>query len=103
LALAQAGSSTGTTDLNVKTYIEYFDRTWSDLMKKQDQFPLQDYGERSMLTTWKVSYDQVLRRSETAAWLLRLWAFFHHDDFWYELLAKSGDIPHNLEMTQSIT
>jgi tetratricopeptide (TPR) repeat protein len=66
-------------------------------MTKQDQFPLQDYGERSMLTTWKVSYDQVLRRSETAAWLLRLWAFFHHDDFWYELLAKSGDVPHNFE------
>lgn len=78
------------TNLDVKTYIKYFDRTWSDLMKKQDQFPLQDYGERSMLTTWKLSYNQVMRQSETAAWLLRLWAFFHHDDLWHGLLAKSG-------------
>ena len=80
------------TDLDVKTYIDFFDRTWFDLMGKQDQFPLEEYGERSMLTTWKISYDQVLRRSEAAAWLLRLWAFFHHDDLWYGLLAKSGDI-----------
>jgi tetratricopeptide (TPR) repeat protein len=96
LALSQAGSFIGLSNIGVKEYIQYFDETWSDLMKKQDQFPLQDYGQRSMLTTWKISYDQVLRRSETAAWLLRLWAFFHHDDFWFGLLDNSGDIAHNL-------
>jgi len=58
-------------------------------MQKQDQFRLQGCGERSMLTTWKISYDQVLRRCEAAAWLLRLWAFFYHDDLWYGLLAAS--------------
>ena len=66
-------------------------------MQEQERFLLQDQGERSMLTTWKLSYDQVLRQSEAAAWLLRLWAFFHHDDFWYGLLAKSGDIILDLE------
>jgi len=81
LALTQAGAFIGRTGDDVQTYIDYFDRTWSNLMEKQDQFPLQEYGERSMLTTWKLSYDQVLRQSEAAAWLLRLWAFFYHDDF----------------------
>jgi tetratricopeptide (TPR) repeat protein len=90
LALAQAGSFIGMTNCDVQKYIYHFGRTWSDLMQKQDQFSLQEYGERSMLTTWKLSYDQVLRQSETAAWLLRLWAFFYHDDLWYGLLAKSG-------------
>jgi hypothetical protein len=88
LALTQAGAFIGRTGVNVQTYIDYFDRTWSDLMEKQNQFPLKEYGERSMLTTWKLSYDQVLRQSEAAAWLLRLWAFFHYDDFWYGLLEK---------------
>jgi tetratricopeptide (TPR) repeat protein len=87
LALAQAGCFIGMTDCGVQKYIGHFDSTWSDLIEKQDQFPLQEYGERSMLTTWKVSYDQVRRRSELAAWLLRQWAFFYHDDFWYGLLA----------------
>ena len=89
MALAQAGSFIGRTGVDVPKYIEFFDKTWSDLMEKQDQFPLQEYGERSMLTTWKMSYDQVLRQSENAAWLLRLWAFFYHDDLWYGLLAQS--------------
>jgi tetratricopeptide (TPR) repeat protein len=97
LALAQAGSFIGQTGVEVPTYIEFFDKTWSDLMEKQDQFPLQEYGERSMLATWKISYDHVLRRSKTAAWLLRLWAFFYYDDFWYGLLSKSHEIALNVE------
>jgi tetratricopeptide (TPR) repeat protein len=96
LALAQAGSFIGMADLDVQTYVSYFDKTWSDLMQKQDDFPVQGY-ERSMLTTWKISYEKVLRQSETAAWLLRLWAFFYHDDFWYGLLAKSHDVALNIE------
>jgi tetratricopeptide (TPR) repeat protein len=96
LALAQAGSFIGLSNIGVKEYIQYFDETWSDLMQNHDRFPSQDY-QRSMLTTWKISYDQVLRRSETAAWLLRLWAFFYHDDFWYGLLAKSASFLQDLK------
>jgi len=88
LALAQAGAFIGRTGVDVQTYIDYFNKTWSNLMEKQDQFPLQGYGEQSMLTIWKLSYDQVLRQSEAAAWVLRLWAFFYHDDFCYGLLEK---------------
>jgi tetratricopeptide (TPR) repeat protein len=88
LALAQAGCFIGMSDIGVHTYITIFDSAWSNVMRKQDDFPVQGY-ERSMLTTWKISYDQVLRRSEAAAWLLRLWAFFYHDDFWYGLMAAS--------------
>jgi tetratricopeptide (TPR) repeat protein len=88
LALTQAGAFIGRTCVDVQTYIDYFDRTWSYLMEKQDQFPLQEYGERSILTTWKLSYDQVLWQSEAAVWFLRLWAFFYYDDFWYGLLEE---------------
>jgi len=83
----------------VPTYLRYFDTTWSRLMQKQERFLLQGQGERSMLTTWKLSYDQVLRQSEAAAWLLRLWAFFHHDDFWHGLLVmRDGNAPANEEV-----
>jgi tetratricopeptide (TPR) repeat protein len=61
-------------------------------MGKQSRFLLQENGERSMLTTWKISYEQVLRQSEAAAWLLRLWAFFHHDDVWHGLLAAGVEL-----------
>ena len=56
-------------------------------MKKHDRFPLQEYGDRSVLTTWKMSYKQVQSQSEEAAGLLRLWGFLDRGDLWYELVA----------------
>ena len=42
------------------------------LMEKQDRFPPEEYGDRSVLTTWMVLYEQVKKQSEAAAWLLKL-------------------------------
>ncbi|KAK3616779.1 hypothetical protein LTR22_026953 [Elasticomyces elasticus] len=80
LALTQAGAYIGRTGIDVPTYIRHFDGTWSNLVRKQDRFPLQEYAERSMLTTWKISYEQVLRQSKAVALLLKLWALFSPDD-----------------------
>tara|TARA_R110002003_G_scaffold3248_1_gene24987 strand:+ start:3297 stop:3440 length:144 start_codon:yes stop_codon:yes gene_type:complete len=44
-------------------------------MKIQERFPLEEYGDRSVLTTWTISYGQVQRQSEEAACLLKLWGF----------------------------
>ncbi|KAK3615670.1 hypothetical protein LTR56_026445, partial [Elasticomyces elasticus] len=92
LALTQAGAYIGRTGIDVSTYIRHFDGTWSDLIRKQDRFPLQEYAQRSMLTTWKISYEQVLRQSKAAASLLKLWAFFSPDDVWYGLIASALEI-----------
>ena len=43
LALAQAGAFIGLTGLDVKKYIDYFDTTWRDLMKKQEKYHLLSY------------------------------------------------------------
>jgi hypothetical protein len=41
-------------------------------MKSEARFPLEEYGDRSVLTTWTMSYQQVQRQSKEAAWLLKL-------------------------------
>jgi tetratricopeptide (TPR) repeat protein len=87
LALTQAGSYLRQTNMAASTYVKYYDSTWRDLMKKHDRFPLQEYGDRSVLTTWKMSYKQVQSQSEEAAGLLRLWGFLDRGDLWYELVA----------------
>jgi tetratricopeptide (TPR) repeat protein len=86
LALAQAGAYLGTTGISVSDYLQHYDATWSELMLNQDQFPLQEYPERSVLTTWKMSYKQVEKVNELAARLLDLWAFLDHSDVWVELV-----------------
>ena len=92
LALTQAGAYMGQTGIDVLTYIKYYESTWSNLVRKQDRFPLQEYAERSMLTTWTISYEQVLRQSEDAAALMRLWGYFYHDDLWYDLIASAVEL-----------
>lgn len=55
-------------------------------MTYQDRYPLQEYAERSVLTTWKMSSDQVHAVKPEAARLLDQSAFFHPGDRAYELV-----------------
>lgn len=56
-------------------------------MESQDQHWPQDNSPRTVLTTWKISYEQIQRQSQDAANLLKLWAFLDCRDLWFELVA----------------
>jgi tetratricopeptide (TPR) repeat protein len=87
LALTQAGAYMRETNVSASEYAQHYNQTWGRLMKKQERHPLESYGERSVLTTWMVSYEQVQRQSEAAAWLLKLWGHLDNGELWYELIA----------------
>jgi tetratricopeptide (TPR) repeat protein len=91
LALTQAGSYMRETNISASTYAKHYRHTWGRLMKKQDRFPIEEYGDRSVLTTWAMSYEQVQRQSEEAAWLLKLWGLLDSGELWYELFAAVSD------------
>jgi tetratricopeptide (TPR) repeat protein len=88
LALTQAGAYLRETNISVASYIKHYDNTWKDLMEEQGRYPLQEYGNCSILTTWMISYEQVASKSEGAANLLKLWGFLDREDLWYDLLAS---------------
>jgi tetratricopeptide (TPR) repeat protein len=98
LALTQAGAYLGQTNMAASDYVKHYHSTWKDLMKKQDRFPLQEYADRSVLTTWTISYERVRGRSEEAAGLLRLWGFLDCGDLWYELVATANSLDRSIEM-----
>jgi tetratricopeptide (TPR) repeat protein len=75
--------------VSINQYLEYYDTMWKALMEQQHEYPLQEYAERSVLTTWKLSYEQVKRQSEEASNLLQLWSFLYAGDLWYELVAHT--------------
>ncbi|KAH0161832.1 purine and uridine phosphorylase, partial [Aureobasidium melanogenum] len=87
LALAQAGAYIRQTNMSICEYLDHYTSTWDDLITKQDSYPLQEYAQRSMLTTWMISYQQVENQDREAATLLKLWAFLDPKDIWYELVA----------------
>jgi tetratricopeptide (TPR) repeat protein len=92
LALTQAAAYIGQTAVSIAQYLEYYDSMWQDLMKQQDEDPLQEYAQRSVLTTWKISYEQVKSQSEEASNLLQLWSFLYAGDLWYELIACAKEL-----------
>ena len=52
---------------------------------------LVDYEQRSIGTTWTISFRAIEARNEKAANLLRLWAFIDNKDLWHGLLQMAAE------------
>ncbi|KAK7177812.1 NB-ARC and TPR domain protein [Paraphaeosphaeria sporulosa] len=90
LALTQAGSYMQEKNVSASNYAKRYDSTWKGLMQREGRFPLEEYGDRNVLTTWLISYEQVQKQSEEAAWLLKLWGYLDHGELWYDLVAAAS-------------
>ncbi|KAF2157725.1 hypothetical protein K461DRAFT_326006 [Myriangium duriaei CBS 260.36] len=95
LALAQAGAYLKETGVGIKTYLRYYHEHWEDIARSTDDEDsiLQDYPERSIWTTWTISFDAIHRNNPSAANLLVLWSFLNNDGLWYGLFenVRSND------------
>ncbi|KAH8693322.1 hypothetical protein GQ44DRAFT_159935 [Phaeosphaeriaceae sp. PMI808] len=98
LALTQAGSYMRETNLSASAYAKHYDTTWERLMKKQGRFPLEEYGDRNVLTTWILSYEQVRKQSKKAVCLLKLWGFLDYGELWYELIVARRDLAQQMDI-----
>jgi tetratricopeptide (TPR) repeat protein len=72
-------------------YLKFYEQQWSELMASDHlaDAPLQDYPERSVWTTWAISYQAIRERHEHTANLLLLWSFLDNKDLWYGLFAAA--------------
>jgi tetratricopeptide (TPR) repeat protein len=91
LAIAQAGVFLQESGTGIKAYIGFCERQWSDLMKSTHltDAPLQDYPERSVWTTWAISYQAIYEKHEHTAKLLLLWSFLDNKNLWYGLFKEA--------------
>ncbi|RYN54782.1 hypothetical protein AA0117_g13318 [Alternaria alternata] len=89
LAIAQAGAYLQQSGVGLTTYLRFYEQQWSELMQSDDlaDAPLQDYPERSVWTTWAISYQAIRERHEHTANLLLLWSFLDNKDLWHGLFA----------------
>jgi tetratricopeptide (TPR) repeat protein len=92
LALTQAAAYIGQTAVSIVQYLEYYDSMWKYLMEQQDEYPPHEYAQRSVLTTWRISYEQVKSQSMEAGSLLQLWSFLYAGDLWYELVSCAEEL-----------
>lgn len=97
LALATAGAFLGKSTVSFQQYLDAYERDWNVNPHRLEQ--LQDYQERTLYTTWNLTYRRLQHDDAEAAQVLQLMAYFDHQAVWYQLLrgGLSSDLPEGLQ------
>lgn len=99
LALATAGAYLHQVSISCSDYLRLYKKSWLKLHKMSPG--LCSYEDRTLYSTWQISFDRVKQQNELLATLLRLWAYFDNNDLWLELL-RHGD-PNDPEWIRELT
>ncbi|RYN57987.1 hypothetical protein AA0117_g13189 [Alternaria alternata] len=91
LAVAQAGAYLQESGVDVETYLRFYEQQWDELMQAGDKEDalLQDYPDRSVWTTWTISYQAIYNKHKLTAHLLLLWSFLDNKDLWHGLFTAA--------------
>jgi tetratricopeptide (TPR) repeat protein len=81
--------------VDLQAYLKFYENQWEELAKSLDgeAAPLEDYPERSVWTTWAISFNAVSTKNKEAANLLLLWSILDNKDFWYSLFENARRLP----------
>ncbi|KAJ6568019.1 hypothetical protein DFH09DRAFT_1278132 [Mycena vulgaris] len=85
LAIVQAGAFISKSEA-LDRYLELYRENRAMLLTEHPSQSQDDYAE-TVYTTWEISFN---RLSPTAARLLQLSSFIHHDDIWEEILLRAA-------------
>lgn len=99
LALATAGAYLHQVAVSCGDYLRHYETSWLNLQKLSPRLSSYD---RTLHSTWQISYDHIEQENELSAMLLRLWAYFDNRDLWFELLRHdcTGDPEWIRQLTQ---
>jgi hypothetical protein len=86
LALATAGAYFHQAPDSFDEYLLSYEESWLQL--QQDTPQLLSYEDRTLYTTWGISFNHVREQSSLATKLLQLWAYFDNQDMWLQLLQE---------------
>ncbi|KAL4898297.1 TPR-like protein [Aspergillus ambiguus] len=84
LALATAGAFLQRSTFTFERYLQEYEKRWSIDPRRPPQ--LQEYQDRTLYTTWDISYTRLEGEDPDAAKLLGLLAYFDNQKLWFELL-----------------
>jgi tetratricopeptide (TPR) repeat protein len=87
--------------MDVEDYIRLYHASWDQL---QETSPgLSSYEDRTLYSTWQISYDRVRQQNQLSAQVLCLWAYFDNQDLWFGLLESgaSQELPWIQQLTRN--
>lgn len=100
LALATAGAYLDQVNTTVAEYLQLYNDSWLKL--HVDDPGLDSYEDRTLHSTWRISFERIQQQNELSTKLLKLWCYFDNEDLWYELLRDGDmkDLPWMQELTR---
>jgi hypothetical protein len=78
LALSTAGAYLEHMSMTLSDYLQLYKASWLKLQITSPQ--LESYENRSLYTTWQITFDQIQQQNPASASLLKLWAYFNQQD-----------------------
>ncbi|PQE10720.1 hypothetical protein CJF32_00009819 [Rutstroemia sp. NJR-2017a WRK4] len=84
LALATAGVYLDQVAVSLSDYLRLYKQSWVQLQESSPE--LDSYEDRTLYSTWQISYNYVKQQNDLSAKLLCFWAYFDSQDLWLELL-----------------
>ncbi|KAJ5089535.1 hypothetical protein N7532_008219, partial [Penicillium argentinense] len=82
LALATAGTYLKRSTFSFQRYLEEYEKRWNIDPRHPPELP--EYRERTLYTTWDLSYAFLEEKEPRAAKLLKLLAYFDNRNLWFE-------------------
>jgi tetratricopeptide (TPR) repeat protein len=70
--------------VSLSDYLRLYQQSWVQLQESSPE--LESYEDRTLYSTWQVSFDYVKLQNDLSAKLLCFWAYFDSQDLWLELL-----------------
>lgn len=92
-----AGAFLRKSTLTFQQYLDAYEERWQVDPRRPPR--LQDYQDRTLYTTWNLSYERLAENDSDAARMLQLLAYFDHQAVWYELCSAglSDQLPEWLQ------
>ncbi|KAH7016555.1 uncharacterized protein B0I36DRAFT_436187 [Microdochium trichocladiopsis] len=88
LALATAGAYLKRVPISTRDYLRHYQESWA---RVTGALHLGSYADRTLNSTWQLSYAQVQAQNPLAAHLLRWWAYFNNEDIWFDLVRTRSE------------
>ncbi|KAH8807443.1 hypothetical protein F5884DRAFT_899840 [Xylogone sp. PMI_703] len=94
LALSTAGAYLEHMTTSFSEYLRLYEESWLKLQMTSPQ--VNSYEDRSLYTTWQITFDRIRQQNAASAQLLKLWAYFDKQDVWFELLRPKNFVDDEL-------
>lgn len=86
LAIGQAGSYVAARQMTLPQYMKIYKSNFRNIFGKVPGGPVWSDRERTVFTTWEISFQEIEAKNKKSAELLLLCSFLHNEDIWEEML-----------------